>query len=84
MSVSIKDILETISETRSFLINDYKDANDKKENYIPTAKELLKHILVIYKAGTQLDILNGILDDKNDIDFYAALLLVAAAKIDED
>ena len=85
MSISIKDILETISETREALISDYIEANSLEETYHPTSKELLKHIVFLYKENIHLDLLGEInaLDDCSE-EYYAALLLVSAAKLDSD
>jgi hypothetical protein len=84
MSISIKDILETISETRDALISDYINANDKDNDYEPSTKELLKHIVFLHKENTQKDLLDEIgALDSCDEDLYAALLLVAAASMED-
>lgn len=83
MSISIKDILEIVSETREALIIDYQNSKDKDSDYEPSQKELMKHIVDLFREGTHLELLEeiGVLENLDE-NIYAALLLVSAVEID--
>jgi len=73
-------MLELITETREFLIEDYEFVHKKKD---PSSKDLLKHVKDSFKEGDLDEMLEEILleYDFNNIDEDFKLLLLTSASI---